>query len=459
MIPGLRPESAIFEGGMTLYVHDQSEMSQEKDLLNNPYVRWGLMLVGMAICFLALDILLRRPLLRELALVRHELASVEVRLHDIAGAKDQAWETSNLLSALNAQKKQLEPAKNALTGLREFRQRVEMEAQKTSDAVASLDQMIELQKRVASQHESVANVEQVLSEVVKLHERLLAQKSAQQEAAASLNRVAVLNQQMRDTAKDSETAAVEVQKLGDLRTKVLESSAGVEAALTATAELIALKDTVRKADDVAAVQEAANKLLSLRDSLKPTDNSTEQSQFHTSQLLSLRDEIAASAEDTQVASRNWANVRKLEADMRLAGKDITQSIETLEVLTDLGTELRQQTESIASLRKSLMDVVMLETTIGRVMKVLEPLTQLKTLTRLSDGEIRAAARAIIEQRGTKVTRREAGDSDRTQLKLPHEDELFQDEPPKVLGERLVPIPRDLDDDSEPALPVRTGAAE
>ena len=42
------------------------------------------------------------------------------------------------------------------------------------------------------------------------------------------------------------------------------------------------------------------------------------------------------------------------------------------------------------------------------------------------------------------------------VKLPHEDSLFSDEPLPVIGNRLVPMPRDLD---EPAAPVRTGAIE
>lgn len=138
------------------------------------------------------------------------------------------------------------------------------------------------------------------------------------------------------------------------------------------------------------MQEAANQLLALRDSLRSSDDSTEQSQAHAKELLTLRDDLAANVEDTQIAHRHWASVRKLEADMKVAGGDIANAIETLELLTDLGTELRGQTQLLAGMRQMLAEFVMLESTIGRAMRVLEPLAQLKNLTRLSEAEVRAA---------------------------------------------------------------------
>ena len=115
-------------------VNTQTQVVPEKDLLSNPYIRWGLMIVGLAVGFMMLDIMMRRPLMRELALIKREMANVEGRLHNLVGAKDQAGETNSLLSALIAQRRQFENAKSALSDLREFRQQVEIEAQATNDA-------------------------------------------------------------------------------------------------------------------------------------------------------------------------------------------------------------------------------------------------------------------------------------------------------------------------------------
>ena len=435
------------------------QASAERDLMTIPVVRWGLALVGIAMIFLAFDILFRRPLMIELASVKRDLFNVEKNLHDLVGVKDAAWETNNLLSALQAQKRQLETSRSALGQLREFRMSVESEAQQTSDAVASLDRIIELQKRIASQREPVGAVEQVLADIVQLHERLLAQKPAQQEAVTSLNRISEVHQQVREAAKESEVAAVEIGKLGDLRTKVLENSAGVEDAQRRAAELIALKDSVRNADDVPTVQASANQLLALRDSLRATDDSTEQSLAHAKELLTLRDDLANNVEDTQIAHRQWESVRKLEAEMKLAGKDLANAIETLELLTDFGAELRDQMQSFAAIRKTLTEVAMLETTVGRVMRVLEPLAQLKNLTRLSESEVRAAARAILDQRNSKVSRHDDLQPAPPVVKSPFEETLFSEEPAPLIGNRLVPMPRDLDQPNEPTPPLRTGAVK
>jgi hypothetical protein len=77
----------------------------EKDLMNLPMIRWGLTLIGIAMAFLAMDILLRRPMMIELASVKRDLASVERSLQDLVGVKDVAGETNHLLSALQAQKR------------------------------------------------------------------------------------------------------------------------------------------------------------------------------------------------------------------------------------------------------------------------------------------------------------------------------------------------------------------
>lgn len=394
-----------------MILNDTPASAVEKDLMSIPIVRWGLTLVGIAMALLAMDIMLRRPLLQELASVRRELSDVEKSLHELVGTKETAWETNHLLSALQAQKKQLDSAKSALSDVREFRFSVENEAQQLDESIASL------------------------------------------------SRIAKLHQQVIEASKDTEAATVEAQKLGDLRTKVLESSAGVEDAQKNAAELIALKDSVHKVDNVVAAQEAAKQLLALRDSLRANDDSTEDSQTHAKELLALRDDLAANVEDTQVASRHWASVRKLEADMKHAGSDIAEAIETLELLTDLGTELRGQTQMLTGLRQTLTEFAMLETTVGRAMRVLEPLAQLKNLTRLSESEVRAAARAILDQRQSKVSRQEDLPPAPPVVKLPHEDELFSDEPPAVVGERLVPLPRDVKTDDGPAAPIRTGAVE
>lgn len=387
--------------------HDYPTSSAEKELLSHPVVRWGIVLMGFVTGCLVIDLFLRRPLLNELASVRRELAAVEKRLDDLVGSKESILEANDLLSAMQAQQQHLGMSRAALETIRDFRQKVEAESQEIA------------------------------------------------ELSARWKQISDLHAQIQDAGQQAETAALDVEKLGNLRTKVLENSAGVEQAQKTAAELVSLKDALRQMEDLESVQSTAKQLLALRDALLPKDDSTEQAQSHATELLTLRDELAANVEDTQLAKNTWAAVQQLEADIRLAGGDIAQAIETLELLTDLGTELRNQTQAIAAVRQSLLEVAMLETTVGRALRVLEPLAQLRNLSRLSDAEVRAAARAILDQRNARLSQRDEVTPLPTKS-LPSESKLdFAGEPLLSSENRLVPPPSDLDTENQPAPPTRS----
>jgi hypothetical protein len=57
------------------------------------------------------------------------------------------------------------------------------------------------------------------------------------------------------------------------------------------------------------------------------------------------------------------------------------------------------------MRQDLMELALMQTTIGRVVQVLEPLTEIGQLRRMSDAEVRAAAKTILEQRSTRISSR------------------------------------------------------
>lgn len=397
----------VFQEDIPLSCHHYPTPSAEKELLSHPVVRWGIVLMGFVTGCLVIDLFLRRPLLNELASVRRELALVEKSLDALAGTKESIEEANDLLSAMQAQKRHLETARAALEEIRDFRQSVEAESQKTAELSARWKQITDLHAQIV------------------------------------------------EAGPETDAATVDIEKLGNLRTKVLEHTAGVEQAQKIAAELASLKDKIRQMDDLESVQSTAKQLLALRDALLPRDDSTEQAQAHATELLTLRDEVAANVEDTQIAKNRWASVRQLEADMRQAGGDIAQAIETLELLTDLGTELRNQTQAIAAVRQSLLEVAMLETTVGRALRVLEPLAQLRNLSRLSDTEVRAAARAILDQRNARLSQRDAIAPLPAKSLSPEPKLDFAEEPLFPSENRLAPLPSDLDASHQPAPPTRT----
>ena len=55
------------------------------------------------------------------------------------------------------------------------------------------------------------------------------------------------------------------------------------------------------------------------------------------------------------------------------------------------------------MHESLLQIVLMENTLGRVARLLEPLSQIANVRRLSDHELRAAARSILESRSTRIS--------------------------------------------------------
>jgi hypothetical protein len=82
--------------------------------------------------------------------------------------------------------------------------------------------------------------------------------------------------------------------------------------------------------------------------------------------------------------------------------EVVSAVQTLEILQDFRAEVSRQVESLQDIRRSLTEIAMLETAVGRAVRVLEPLVNIGNLRRLTDEEVRAAARTVLESRSTRL---------------------------------------------------------
>ena len=76
-------------------------------------------------------------------------------------------------------------------------------------------------------------------------------------------------------------------------------------------------------------------------------------------------------------------------------------------MDDFRTEVAAHVKSLDTLRRTLMDIAMMESTLGRVAQVVEPLTQIGNLRRLGEEEVREAARVILDRRMTRLSQSDA----------------------------------------------------
>ena len=98
--------------------------------------------------------------------------------------------------------------------------------------------------------------------------------------------------------------------------------------------------------------------------------------------------------------------------------------------------------SLKGVRRELVDIILMESTVAKATKILEPLADLGNLSRLSDAEVREAARVIMDQRDTRMGKRSNQYRPSRTTKLPvHRKPVIQKKNNSSgVNENLVPTP-------------------
>jgi hypothetical protein len=86
-------------------------------------------------------------------------------------------------------------------------------------------------------------------------------------------------------------------------------------------------------------------------------------------------------------------------------EEVADAIQSLEILVDFQAEFEERIAGLGKMRQGLLELMLLETTIGKVTHALEPMMQLGNIRRLGDSEIREAARVILEHRNTRISQK------------------------------------------------------
>ena len=451
---------------MLISGHDQS--SATNDFVASPAFRWSMLFVGLATGFLGMDIMVRRPMMRELAAVRTELSSVEHGMEELVGVRNQVWETNNLLTSLKSQYRQLEDARVSMSAIAQLRTEIEDEAGHTTAAFSKLDRLVGLQNAVLRNSDNVESAEVSLDRMVAMQGHLVESGENTGNAISAINQLVKVRNAAEVEVANIDSAYDAVQKFGELKNQIMTNGEGLDIAQEHVAALAAIKnDVFNESNDVAAAHEAARNMIALKSDINEKSEGLETAKLNAEELFTLKDAVVSQGGNTESAFANTERLFTLrdaliaETDLDSAEGNLNQLVEiqdtlnrqtaevadavdTLEVLTDLNDELQTQVITIDGMRKSLLDVVLMESTVRKVAGILEPLAELSNLRRLSSADMREAARVIMDQRTSRVASRPADSASKSSPKLKLNDvELFTDELPKDI---FVPLPKDLDID-------------
>jgi hypothetical protein len=303
-------------------------------------VVWGFFLVGVVLGFVAVYLIVAQPIFAQLAQMQGQMTSLKNQLRD---ARATVREVRSLRQELLEESRHTAEAADALRSLVRL-QALSLEQQDlTSPAARSLEEMVEIQRRLVEENETAPRAEETLADLDRVRHDL------------------------------SDLLTIKSQLAG-------ANSADLTAAQSNARDLIELKDQIlARGQDTAEAQTNANRLFVLQEELKAQGAGLPDAFASLDRLMAIKD--------------------KLVADTSL----VADAVQNLEILSDFQGEIGEQIRSLARMREGLLQMLLMEGTVARVAKALEPLAQIANVRRLSDRELREAARSILESRSTQIT--------------------------------------------------------
>jgi hypothetical protein len=342
------------------------------------------MMAGAGLGMATVNITIVRPLVRQCDAMQQEMASLGARMDRLSAARGGVDESNDLLSALEAQRETTAGARASLTAIRQLRAEVDQESRRTTAALENFAGLVALQARVLDAGSRTQALQAALNDVEMLGDR-----------------AALLGAEARDRVAAVQQADEALARLGALKSRVLKDAARLEdahEALDSSEQLHASLAAAQPAADAATKHAAAMIDLAGRLGGVADEQLTASSQ-HAAELLALHDALV-NEESLQFDDARHNLRMMLETQSRLArsSTDTVAAAENLEFLTEFRRQLSLELDSIEQLRRQLAEIAFLGDAVKQVSEMMAPLTELSTLRRLNDDEIRSMARQILDRR-------------------------------------------------------------
>lgn len=342
------------------------------------------MMAGAGLGMASVNITIVRPLLRQFDAVRQDMTELSGRMNRLAAIRGSIYEANDLLAALEAQKQTTQGARGSLAAIRQFRAEVEQESRHTAAAVAAFDGLAALQARVEAAGSRNAALQASLNDLELLQDRTVLL------GAAAAERIAAIQQ-----------ADEALARLQALQNRVLEDASRLDAAHAALDSSQKLHESLEEA--APALKDAKQHLSSMTELVARlrgvAAGELEESARHAAELLTLHD-MLADGESMQFgdANRNLRMMLDTQSQLARSTQGMVAAAESLDLLTEFQRQVSLELGSIGQLRHQLTEIAFLRNAVQQVSEMMQPLTELSTLKRLNDDEIRSIARQILDRR-------------------------------------------------------------
>lgn len=413
--------------------------------------------LGLVAGLAALYFGVARPTADQVRELRSEIGSLHNSIRRLAELEPAVGEANGLLAMLTEQQERTRSAELSFRRVASLNEQLVRQAANTSEALSALEQLADLKDDLRNTATGLAEARTALTAIRELHLDLARgqdQTAEGQAALASLGR-------LRDAAIEIQQGMADAQnsleRMADFQQHALEQADSAIAAQKSLESLIHLKQTaVDEAPQLAAAQAALTALADLKSRVlsqkadldrvrevvddwtqmqqRLADSAVQSSQARTTgeELLDLaadlerrgdvgparealdglsgiRERLEGEGANVDAAEDRLGGLLALKDKVLAQTENLAEAVETLELVTDLGSEIEQAAQAIGRMRSSIVEVILLEPTIRQAVSSLQPITELANLRRLSGNDLRAVVRQLQDRRAAELAaKREAG---------------------------------------------------
>ena len=400
-----------------------------------------------------MQLLIARPLAQRIDSMQQQIRVVDTHLVELTGSRDDVRNTNDLLTGLKSQHDQLVAAQQTVVRLKNLQREIESEALKVGTSMAALQQLAHLQSTLTKKRSDFENASAALDNVIALEAQVrdLGQTVPAQTATLEAAKTAVVNfgqfanatieqgktiepataaltqlAQVRDQAittgqktevalqaitglanvtaaaqvagEQTEVAVASIQGLGDLKTAVIDQQAQTVEARAQLAEMAAVQQSLISQDaSTASAVNAVSALANLKTQIADSVPGIEVAQSNADRLVALNQTLATQTQ-IEAAQLNLNGLVEMEKSLAGQSRQIAESVESLQLLTGLQGEFNDQMTKLETIQRGFTELLLMESAIGRTVKMVQPLAELGSLRRNNEAEVRAVAREIINRR-------------------------------------------------------------
>ena len=365
---------------------------------------WICMVMSLAVVFFGMQLMMVGPLKGRLDGIQARLEESEGDMKKLVAGRDSVWKTNNLLASIEEQASHVQKVQKSLVEIQNLRSGIQREAEASATAMTALDRISAVQDRLVAGQQQTLRASAQITQLDELLTTIIHSSQNAEIAANSMDGMVALQNRIIAASNNYEQASEGIANLAGLTQRMIAQTEELKVAATRFDEFVEAANSIKvAASELETARETVVSLNALKDQIVASGDKLTVAQDNARVLVALNDTLSSDSLKVDASQRNLDSLIALGTTLSGQSQHVAAAIQNLEIMDDFRNELGAHVKSLDGVRRTMMEIAMMESTLGRVAQVVEPLTQIGNLRRLSDEEMREAARVILDRRITRFS--------------------------------------------------------